>query len=122
VVLAIEGSLSADRVFEGLTPRQRALEVFGLLRVWDTELNNGVLIYLLLADHDVEIVADRAIHRYAGDDAWASICGRMQASFRAAHFSEGLEAGLREVSAVLAEHFPGGARDPNELPDRPVIL
>jgi len=90
--------------------------------VWDTEENNGVLLYLLLADRDVEIVADRAIHRRVGEAAWEAICQRMESAFREERFLEGIEAGIREISALLAEHFPGDARDADEIPNRPAVL
>jgi len=122
VMVAIEAALPAVQVFRKVSPQQRALEVFGLLRVWDTEHNNGVLIYLLLADRDVEIVADRAIHRRVGEAAWEAICKHMERAFAERRYAEGLEAGIREVSALLAQHFPGGRNDRNELPDRPVVL
>jgi uncharacterized membrane protein len=123
VCVAIEGALPAARVLKRLQPRERALEVFGLLRVWDTEENCGVLVYLLLADKDVEIVADRGIHKIVGDAAWQAICARMETAFRGGNFADGVVAGVAEISALLAQHFPrtgeGGA---NELSDRPVIL
>ena len=122
VCVAIEPALPLWRVLRKLAPRERALEVFGLLRVWDTEENNGVLVYLLLADRDVEIVADRAVHRRVGEAAWEAICKRMEAAFRDGRLVDGLEAGVREISALLAQHFPGDGRDANELPDRPVML
>jgi TPM domain len=123
VCVAIEGALPVGRVLNRMPPRERALEVFGLLRVWDTEENCGVLVYLLLADRDVEIVADRGIHRIVGDAAWQAICTRMEAAFREGRFADGVVAGVGDVSTLLARHFPreGGA-GPNELPDRPVIL
>ncbi|HET7097042.1 MAG TPA: TPM domain-containing protein [Casimicrobiaceae bacterium] len=123
VRFAVEPALPLVRVLSGITPRERAIEVFGLLRIWDTEENCGVLIYLLLADRDVEIVADRGIHRRVGDEAWRAACRKMEAAFRAGHFAEGVERGLADVNALLAEHYPregGGAA--NELPDRPVVL
>ena len=123
VCVAIEGALPAGRVLKRVHPRERALEVFGLLRVWDTEENCGVLVYLLLADRDVEIVADRGIHKKVGDAAWQVICARMEAAFRDGRFAEGIVAGVDEISALLAEHFPRNAQGgANELPDRPVIL
>jgi hypothetical protein len=122
VCVAIEASLPAGRVIKNLPPRERALEVFGLLRVWDTEENCGVLVYLLLADRDVEIVADRAIHRRVGDDVWQAICTRMEAAFRDGRFAEGVLQGVNEISALLATHFPRADAGPNELPDKPVIL
>ncbi len=123
VCVAVEGALPAGRVWRRMPPRERALEVFGLLRVWDTEENCGVLVYLLLADHDVEIVADRGVHRIVGDDAWQAICAKMERAFREGRLAEGVIAGVEEISALLAQHFPrDGARSANELPDRPVIL
>lgn len=121
VCVHIESALPLARVIRELTPRERALEVFAAMRVWDTEENNGVLVYLLLADRDVEIVADRGIHARVGEAAWEAVCQRMEQAFRDGRFVEGLEAGVREVSALLAIHFPGGAEDRDELPNRPVI-
>ncbi|MFO1302538.1 MAG: TPM domain-containing protein [Burkholderiales bacterium] len=122
VCFAVEASLPVARVMQRVTPRARALEAFGLLRVWDTERNDGVLIYLLLADRDVEIVADRGIHAKVGDAAWSAICKDMERSFRAGKVDEGVEAGIRAVSELLATHSPrdGGGR--NELSDKPVVL
>src|SRR5258705_2587645 len=104
VRFAVEPSLPLARVLGGVTPRERAIEVFGLLRIWDTEENCGVLVYLLLADRDVEIVADRGIHRRAGSKAWNAACRKMKAAVRIGRFAEGLEAGLAEINALLAEH------------------
>lgn len=122
VCFAVEGSLHPLHVLRRLTPRERALEVFGLLRVWDTEENSGVLIYLLLADRDVEIVADRGIDRAAGAAAWHSISAHMESAFARGEFADGATRGIDEVSALLARHFPRTGAGPNELPDRPVIL
>jgi uncharacterized membrane protein len=122
VCFAVEGALPPLRVLRRLTPRERALEVFGLLRVWDTEENAGVLIYLLLADRDVEIIADRGIDRVVATTAWEAICTRMETLFAQGRFVEGVVAGVGEISALLARHFPrAGARD-NEIPDKPVVL
>jgi uncharacterized membrane protein len=123
VRFAVEPALPLARVLSGISPRERAIEVFGLLRIWDTEENCGVLVYLLLADRDVEIVADRGIHRRVGDEAWSDVCREMEAAFRAGRFAEGVEAGLARINALLAEHYPsGGGRSRNELSDRPVVL
>lgn len=122
VCFAVEGALPPLRVLSTLTPRERALEVFGLLRVWDTEENAGVLIYLLLADRDVEIVADRGIDRQVDAAAWQAICTRMESAFGQARYADGVVQGINEISALLAAHFPHTARTTNELPDRPVIL
>ena len=122
VCVAIEASLPALRVMRKLSPRERALEVFGLLRVWDTEENCGVLVYLLLADRDVEIIADRGIHRAVGDERWQAICQRMEAEFHNGKFAEGVVRGVQEIAASLAAHFPRTGAGTNEIPDKPVIL
>ena len=122
VCFAVEGSLPPLRVLRQLTPRERALEVFGLLRVWDTEENAGVLIYLLLADRDVEIVADRGIDRRVDAAAWQAICPRMEKLFRDSRSAEGVVAGVSEISALLTQHFPRTGSGANEIPDYPVVL
>jgi len=122
VCFAVEGALPPLRVLRKLTPRERALEVFGLLRVWDTEENAGVLIYLLLADRDVEIVADRGIDREVPAGAWQAHCARMEAAFRDARLVEGVVVGIEEIAALLAAHFPRVGAVANELPDKPVVL
>ena len=122
VCFAVEAALPFARVWERITPRQRALEAFGLLRVWDTERNDGVLIYLLLADRDVEIVADRGIHAKVGDDAWTAICRTMEDAFRAGRYAEAVEEGVRAVNDLLALHSPHTAGERNEIPDRPIVL
>ena len=105
--------------------RARALEQFAQLRVWDTERNNGVLIYLLLAEHAIEVVADRGLNRHVSADDWQALVRHMGAAFRAGRFEDGLTGALEQVSAVLVQHFPeeGGAAagGPNQLPDEPVL-
>src|SRR5450759_1881757 len=102
--------------------RARALEVFSGLRVWDTELNNGVLIYVLLADRIVEIVADRGIHRHVSDAVWRDICKLMQAEFRAGRFEDGAVKGVTAISALLHNHLPADGENSNELPDKPLLM
>jgi uncharacterized membrane protein YgcG len=120
---AVEPSLPLARVLSGVTPRERALEVFGLLQVWDTAENCGVLVYLLLADRDVEIVADRGVHGRVGAPAWESVCRKMEAAFREGRFAEGVAGGIEEINALLAQHYPRDREaGTNELPDRPVVL
>jgi uncharacterized membrane protein len=121
--VVIEGGMPIQALLAGRQARERALEQFTRLRVWDTEDNAGVLIYLLLADRRVEIVADRGIHACVGDTAWETICGAMQQEFAAGRFEAGVLAGLSSVSDLLAQHFPARpGENPNELPDAPVIL
>ncbi|UCE30821.1 MAG: TPM domain-containing protein [Burkholderiales bacterium] len=119
---AVEGTLDLPELWRGLTPRQRALEVFGQLRVWDTEGNNGVLLYVLLADHAIEIVADRAIARRVPDPDWEQIIGPMREAYRAQRYREGTRAGIESANRLLAERFPPGDEARNELANRPVTL
>ena len=119
--LVIESELDFASILAGKTAQVRAREVFGRFGVWDTEANNGVLIYLLLADHRVEIVADRGFRGLVTESEWREVCARMEEQFRAGRFADGAEAGIRAAGALIARHFPGeGGR--NELPDRPVLL
>jgi uncharacterized membrane protein len=106
----------------GVSARERAIEVFGRLRVWDTEQNCGVLIYLLLADKQVEIVADRGIDRKVGAAAWEAICGAMQREFAAGRFEHGVIAGVQAISDLLATHYPPRDENPDELANRPVVV
>lgn len=118
----VEASLDPSALFAGQTARERAIEVFSQLRVWDTEHNCGVLIYLLLADRDVEIVADRGIHARLGAETWEEICREMEAAFRSGQFETGVLAGIRAVGKHLAHHFPHQGGKLNEIPDSPVLL
>lgn len=118
---AVEASLDPLAVWRGVSAADRALEAFSSLRVWDTEGNNGVLLYLLLADHDVEIVADRGIHGRVGSGEWETLCHAMEADFRAGRFEQGVLEGIAGISRHLETHYPAGGAG-NELPDRPVLL
>jgi uncharacterized membrane protein YgcG len=119
---AVEAALDLSPLLAGQTARERAIEVFSELRVWDTEHNNGVLIYLLLADRDVEIVADRGIHARLGAETWEAICREMETAFREGQFEAGVLAGIRAVGEHLARHFPARGGKLNEMLDRPVVL
>ena len=104
--------------------RQRALMLFSKLRVWDTEHNNGVLIYLQLAEHAIEIVADRGIHQYVDAAQWQAIAQHMSQAFKDGRFEDGLTQALSEVSAVLVQHFAvtaGSDARVNQLPNEPGI-
>jgi uncharacterized membrane protein len=118
----IEASLPLQQLWRHATAHQRAIEVFSRLRVWDTEHNSGVLIYVLLADRHVEIVADRGINAKVEDTAWRGIVSSMQSEFSAGNFETGAVAGIQAISDLLALHFPPGTSNPNELPDEPVML
>jgi uncharacterized membrane protein len=119
---AVEGALDGEPLFKGQTARERAIEVFSKLRVWDTEHNNGLLIYLLLADRAVEIVADRGIHAKVGTQEWSRVCREMEAAFGQSNFEAGVVSGVQSVTRHLALHFPAGTDQLNELPDRPEVL
>lgn len=123
---AIETSLSPLHVLNDVSAHARALEVFSLLRVWDTEHNNGVLIYVQLADRHVDIVADRGFGGRVSAEEWAAVCRSMEEHFRAGRFERGALDGVEAVGKLLARHFPTPdattAGDRNELPDRPALL
>src|SRR4051812_35300949 len=122
VRFVVEGALDGVPLFRDQPARERALDIFSHLRIWDTAHNNGVLIYLLLADRDVEIVADRGIDAKVGDAGWEKICREMEAEFRAGNFQRGVINGIAAVSQQLATHFPRHGAGPNELPDAPVVM
>jgi uncharacterized membrane protein len=123
VRFAVETELGWQELLRGITPRQRAIQVFSLLRVWDTERNNGVLIYLLFADRDVEIVADRGFDGRVHEAAWREICAVMRARFAGGEFEAGALEGIAAASRLMAEHFPArGGLDRDEMPDRPAML
>jgi uncharacterized membrane protein len=121
---AVEAALDLSPLLAGQSARERAIEVFSELRVWDTEHNNGVLIYLLLADRDVEIVADRGVHARLGREVWEAICLEMEAAFRDGRFEDGVLAGIHSVGLHLARLYPQTAEQArrNELPDNPVVI
>jgi len=122
VRFVVEGALDGKPLFSDQSARERALDIFSHLRIWDTAHNNGVLIYLLLADHDVEIVADRGIDAKVGAAGWEKICKTMEGDFRSGNFSGGVIKGIQAVSQLLAAHFPRQGTGANELPDAPVVM
>jgi len=118
----VEGALDGLPLFRGQSARDRAIDLFSQLRVWDTQRNTGVLIYLLLADRAVEIVADRGIHEKVGSQAWNRICHQMETAFGQSNYEGGAVSGLQAVTQHLVEHLPADGRNGNELPDKPVVL
>jgi uncharacterized membrane protein len=123
VCFAIEGALPVHDLARGLGVRARAHEAFTQLRVWDTEHNSGVLIYVLLADRAIEIVADRGIAARVPQDEWQAVCDRMRDRFAGGEYERGAIEGVTAVTEILARHFPAdGSGKRNELPDRPVLL
>jgi uncharacterized membrane protein len=120
--VAIEVALDVHALRRVATPRDRALEVFGELHVWDTAQRNGVLIYVLLAERDVEIVADRGLEGRVGEAEWRSICERIEREFGDGRWRDGALAGIAGVTELLAREFPASGPNRNEQPDRPTIL
>jgi uncharacterized membrane protein len=118
----VETAFDLPELLRGLSPRRRALQLFGHLGVWDTAHNNGVLIYVLMADRAVEIVADRGIAVRIKQAEWETVCRQMQHHYREGRFREGSVVGILGVGALLGRHFPGRLGGSNELPDQPVLL
>ncbi len=106
---AVETALTPKHVLNDVAPRAHALDVFANLRVWDTEANNGVLIYVQLADRNVEIVADRGFQGRVSPAEWEAVCRLMEEHFRAGRFQVGSIAGVEAIGTLLARHFPQAA-------------
>lgn len=126
VRICIEAGLPISYVWRSACARERAVTMFSKLRVWDTEQNNGVLIYLLLADHAIEIVADRGLARHVAQDTWDALAGDLGEALHAGRYADGLLQALSTISTLLEQHFPRAPRMPgqprhNELPDTPFI-
>ena len=124
VRFVVEHALEVGELIAGLVPRDRALEVFGLARVWDTEHNNGVLIYVLQAEHAVEIIADRGLARTVPQASWDALCRELEALFRAGRYEAGALAAIEGAARLLEQNPPATPRDAarNELPDQPLLL
>jgi uncharacterized membrane protein len=121
--VCVEAGLPFSYIRRNASARERAIALFGKLRVWDTENNNGVLIYLLLAEHAIEIVADRGLLPHVDAATWEKILATMRSAFQEGRFAAGLEQAIDAVDALLVKHFPlaEGAVNPNELPDAPLL-
>jgi len=122
VRFAVEGALDGTPLFKGQSARGRAVDLFSQLRMWDTQHNTGVLIYLLLADRAVEIVADRGIDAKVDAQEWSTVCREMETAFRQSNFEQGVLSGVQAVTQHLVQHFPADGHNANELPDQPVVL
>lgn len=119
---AVEAGLDLLPVWHGETARERAVELFSDLRVWDTAENSGVLIYVQLVDRKVEILADRGINACVAQAEWGAICREMEQAFREQRYEQGALAAIRRVGVLLVTHFPARPDNPNELPNWPVLL
>lgn len=122
ICFVVEGALHGVALYNLPSSRDRAIEVFSNQRLWDTEHRSGVLIYVLLADRHVEIVADRGVQKKAGTQEWQRICRKMEQAFREGRYEAGAVTGVQEVSRLLVEHFPASMTGTRELPDAPVLL
>ncbi|OIQ95268.1 hypothetical protein GALL_227470 [mine drainage metagenome] len=122
ICFIVETNLHVLDILRDKSAKQRAIEMFSQMRVWDTEHNNGVLIYLLLADHDFEILADRGVHQHVGEDGWGKICHEMEAQFRRGQFEAGVLYGIARIGEHLAQHYSASGKNINELPNAPVII
>lgn len=122
--ICVEAGLSLARLWRGQSPRQRAIECFGLLRVWDTEHNNGVLIHLLLADHRIEVVADRGLSQRVPPETWQALADQLGQALARGQIEAGLQQAIAQVGDLLHAHFPAPAHapNPNELPDAIVLI
>jgi uncharacterized membrane protein len=119
---AIETSLDVPALLRGCSPRERAVEVFSNLGIWDTAANNGVLIYLLLSEHAIEIVADRGYNDKVSAREWQDICDAMRELFQSGSYRDGAMQGIAMITAVASRHFPPDLNDRNELPNKPVLI
>ena len=122
VCFVVEAELTTGQLWRGLSPRERAREVFASQGVWNTEENSGVLIYVLLAEHRVEIVADRGIGARVQPAEWQAVCDAMDARFAVGEFGPGALAGVNAVAELLAREYPATGEDSNEIPDRPILM
>lgn len=118
----VEAGLDWPDLIAGTSSRKRAIDVFSQLRMWDTEHNSGVLIYLLLADSKVEILADRGINSCVSQAEWVKICQDMESQFRTGNFESGVLIGIASITLLLKQHFPAAKHKTNDLPDSPLIL
>jgi uncharacterized membrane protein len=119
---AVEAGLDLRPLLRDQTARQRAEQVFADLRVWDTEHNSGVLIYVQLVDHRIEIVADRGINAKVTQPEWDTICHRIEEAFRQRRYQQGVLTAIDEITLLLARHFPPLTANPDELSNEPVVL
>lgn len=118
----VEGALPLSALWRGQSPRERAVELFSQLRVWDTAENSGILIYLQLVEHRVEILADRGIAARVPQAEWDAICRAMETSFGDGEWRSGALQAVTRAGELLAAQFPAGTSNPNELPDQPLVL
>ena len=122
VRVIIEPAMPVNAILDRMTPRERALELFGRYGIWDTQENNGILVYINLADRQVDIIADRGIAAKVGETEWQNICAIMTFGFAQGHFQESTLTALSAINTLLQQHFPAAGTRENVLPDRPILL
>jgi uncharacterized membrane protein len=120
--LIVEPALSLEDALAGMSARERARELFSQYGIWDTEENCGILVYINLADHKVEIVADRAVNRLLAAADWQAVCGTMTAGFARGEYRDSAIAGMQQLNDLLAREFPADGSRPNQLSNRPLVL
>jgi len=122
ICFAVEGAMDVPALLKNQSPRARAIEVFSRLKIWDTEHNNGVLIYVLIADHAVEIISDREINKSVGPNEWQAVCQGIESKFAKGNYQQGVLSAIDRLTQVLHQHFPRTHPSPNEISDNPVLL
>jgi len=120
--LIVENSMPSEAIWADLNNRQRALALFAEYGVWDTEDNCGVLVYVNLAEHKVDIVVDRGIGRTISPEVWQEVCGTMTRGFARGEFGASTLAAVERINSLLAQQFPATGARTNELPDQPMVL
>ncbi len=124
--LIVEPSLELSAILAGVSSRQRAHELFSQYQIWDTEENAGILIYIELADHQVEIIADRGIARLVPPADWCAVCKTMTDGFAQGNYHDSVLNGLQQMNTLLHKYFPEGesSQSPqaNQLPNHPILL
>ncbi|EMY77797.1 PF04536 family protein [Leptospira weilii serovar Ranarum str. ICFT] len=122
IKIILESGLPIFRVIQGINAKQRAMELFSEKRVWDTEENTGILIYVQLTDRKIELLADRGIYKKIGQSTLDEICERMQTGFRSGCYSESILTSIETFTQLLQKHFPPEKQNPNELSNRPEVI
>ena len=122
ICFVVESNLHAFDIVRKVSAKKRAIEIFSKFHVWDTAQNNGVLIYLLLADHDFEILADRGIHHHVGNEGWELISREMEKHFKRGDFELGVLHGIAKITEHLDRHFPADTKNANELSNAPIVI
>ena len=120
--VAVESNFNFSQIYHKMTTLERAINVFSNLQIWDTEENNGVLVYILLVERKIEIIADRGIYKKLGKDYWANVNQEMVTHFKKQEYKEGVLYAISQITKEMMTLFPKRGEDPDELPNSVVIL